>query len=93
MNAELKALSANNTWDIVDLPKGKKHIGYKWVFKIKLKAKGSVERVKARLVAKGYTQKHGVDYMETFSLVVKMATVKCIVSFLFLHIKAGLFIK
>ncbi|XP_021756062.1 uncharacterized protein LOC110721222 [Chenopodium quinoa] len=55
MQKEIQALMDNDTWDLVQLPKGKKAIGCKWVFKVKLKADGSVERLKARLVAKGFT--------------------------------------
>jgi hypothetical protein len=59
MNAELFALAANNTWDLLQLPKNKKAIGSKWVYKIKYKANGEIERYKARLLAKGYNQKEG----------------------------------
>jgi len=80
MDAEMEALEKNSTWDLVALPNGKKPLGCKWVYTIKYKADGSIERYKARLVAKGFTQTYGVDYMETFAPVAKMNIVRMILS-------------
>ena len=80
MTAKIAALEANQTWTLTPLPTGKKPIGCKWVYKIKYKADGSIERYKARLVAKGFTQKDGADYFETFSPVAKMVSVKVLLT-------------
>ncbi|GJU84366.1 ribonuclease H-like domain-containing protein [Tanacetum coccineum] len=73
MNQEIDALLRNGTWKIVDLPKGRKAIGSKWIYKIKFRSSGQIDRYKARLVAQGFSQKEGIDDEETFSPVVKMA--------------------
>ena len=62
----------NKTWNLEPLPRGKTIVGCKWVFSIKYKADGSIERYMARLMAKRYTQIYGVDYQETFSPIVKL---------------------
>jgi hypothetical protein len=64
MDEEMKSQKENNTWDLVELPNGKKTVGCKWVFKIKRNASGEIVKYKARLVAQGFTQKFGVDYDE-----------------------------
>ncbi|KAG8483306.1 hypothetical protein CXB51_022295 [Gossypium anomalum] len=78
--AEYRALLANNTWDLVPLPDGRRAVGCKWIFKVKRHADGSVARYKGRLVVKGYLQEAGVDFLETFSPVVKPTTIRVVLA-------------
>lgn len=80
MKDEFSSLEKNHTWTLTELPLGKNVVGCKWIYKIKYKPEGSVERYKARLVAKGYSQVYGVDFSETFSPVVKLTSIRILMA-------------
>ena len=80
MTEEINALLKNNTWVIVPPSPHQNKVGCKWVYRIKRNSDGSIEIYKARLVAKGFHQQPGIDYDETFSHVVKPATIRIVLS-------------
>jgi hypothetical protein len=80
MDAEFLALQKNETWNLVPREAGQNVIGSKWMYKIKYKPDGSVDRYKARLVAQCFIQRFGINYAETFNPMVKSATIRLVLS-------------
>ena len=80
MLEEIESLLKNETWTFESLPSGRNTVKNKWVFRIKVKADGTIERFKARLVAKGFTQTHGMDYTETFAPTARAESIRIILS-------------
>jgi len=77
---DLKSITDNGTWEIVDLPRGPTPVKCRWVFRVKRGAEGEVIRYKAHLVAKGFTQRYGIDYLETIAPVVKLTSLRIILA-------------
>ncbi|KAM6575709.1 hypothetical protein CsatA_024036 [Cannabis sativa] len=78
MDEEMNSLTKNNTYELVKLPKGRKALKNKWVFRLKDDGHGNLVKYKARLVVKGFGQKKGIDFDEIFSPVVKMSSIRII---------------
>ena len=77
---EYDSMIANGTWKLIDCPTNVKPIDCKWVYWIKYKANGEVDKYKEILVAKWFSQKEGIDYEETFSPTTKWNTIKIVIN-------------
>ncbi|KAI3685320.1 hypothetical protein L6452_34562 [Arctium lappa] len=81
MQEELLQFKLQDVWDLIDLPKGQRAIGTKWVFRNKIDERGIVIKNKARLVAQGYTQEEGIDYEEVFALVARIEAIRLFLAY------------
>ena len=82
---EVESILQNHTWELVDLPLGSKPLGYKWIFKKKMKADASIDKYKARLVVKGYNKKEGLDYFDTYSPVTRISSICMLIAIVAIH--------
>ena len=80
VDTEFQAQFANNTWELVHLPTGRKVITCKWVFKIKYNPDGTIYRYKSRLVARGFTQVENIDYHETFAPILRFESLRLLIA-------------
>ncbi|GJV07886.1 retrovirus-related pol polyprotein from transposon TNT 1-94 [Tanacetum coccineum] len=81
MKEELLQFKLQKVWTLVYLPKGKRAIGTKWVYRNKKDARGTVVRNKERLVAQGYTQEEGIDYDEVFAPVARIEAIRLFLAY------------
>jgi hypothetical protein len=80
MTEEYQSIIKNDVWEIVSRPKSKDVVSSKWLFKIKHDADGSIEKYKARFFVRGFSQKEGIDYEETFTLVARYTAIRTIIA-------------
>jgi hypothetical protein len=76
MQSEMDVVEKNDTWELVDLPRGHSAVTLKWVFKLKRDEDGAIIKHKAHLVARGFVQRKGIDFDDTFAPVARMESVR-----------------
>ncbi|GJU44243.1 zinc finger, CCHC-type containing protein [Tanacetum coccineum] len=85
INDEMDSIMGNNTWVLADLPPGYKPFGCKWIFKIKLKVDGTIEKFKAMLAIQGFKQKSRIDYFDTYALVARISVIRLLIAIASIH--------
>nr|GEU31627.1 peroxidase 9 [Tanacetum cinerariifolium] len=80
IKSEIDYILQNHTWELVDLAPGCKPLGYKWIFKKKMKADGTIDKYKSRLVIKGYRQRDGLDYFDTYSPITRITSIRMVLA-------------
>ncbi|GJY38718.1 zinc finger, CCHC-type containing protein [Tanacetum coccineum] len=85
INDKMDSIMGNNSWVLTNLPPGCKPLGYKWIFKRKLKVDGTIEKFKARLVIQGFKQKSGINYFDTYAPVARIGTIRLLIAMTSIH--------
>ncbi|GKB59137.1 zinc finger, CCHC-type containing protein [Tanacetum coccineum] len=85
INDDMDSIMANNTWVLADLPPGCKPLGYKWIFKRKLKVNGTIKKFKARLVIQGFRQKSRIYYFDIYAPVARISTIRLLITLASIH--------
>ncbi|GKB06415.1 isochorismate synthase, chloroplastic [Tanacetum coccineum] len=80
IKSKIDSILHNHTLELVDLPSGCKPLGYRWIFKKKVKANSTIDKYKARLVIKGYRQREGLDYFDTYSPVTRITSIRMVLA-------------
>ena len=80
VNSDIESILNNHTWELVDLPRGKKPLNSKWIFKREMTDDGTIEKYKARVVAKGFKKNQGLDYFHTCSPVTRITSIRMLIA-------------
>ncbi|PHT75047.1 hypothetical protein T459_22324 [Capsicum annuum] len=80
VDSEIDSILSNHTWELVDLPPGNKPLDFKWIFKRKMKADGTIDKYKARLVVKDFKQKEDLDYFDTYSPITRITSIRMLIA-------------